>query len=328
MVCEGGDNRQPLSPESGSKRTWTVDRRPLPELPASAILGSLRFVVTSSLDDKVKKAQQEAAIASGDLSAISAAAAMQDKQPNHDYFAPWWQSQEWADKIHFCAMPQAPIMVSTLTSPAQALLLQRQQSGLDGEDEADTAQGGVHLRTAEDLVGQWQDSQGNVVTVQQQSFGQAPLVLAATLSKPPRADIRLNIWLEQTDDVGGACWRCGDAVMQDDGLDFDRIHWLFPDGRVSVWTWNDESADGQPQPAAQDGRQWSRKLRRNEKKSPKPKEKMQRCGDCGKDFIPKALFCWFCGKKREGGASTKPSAQTAATEEVGALADTEVSERS
>eukprot|EP00927_Polykrikos_kofoidii_P061272 TRINITY_DN56134_c0_g1_i1.p1 TRINITY_DN56134_c0_g1~~TRINITY_DN56134_c0_g1_i1.p1 ORF type:complete len:482 (+),score=90.72 TRINITY_DN56134_c0_g1_i1:129-1448(+) len=93
---------------------------------------------------------------------------------------------------------------------------------------------------ASDLYGNWKDSYGNTVRVRWSDSSQMHLL--ATLSRRRRQDIRLSLWRAPD----GSTWYCGDAGLatNDDSLSEDQIAWVFPDGQVSVWTWDGSGDDG------------------------------------------------------------------------------------
>lgn len=83
--------------------------------------------------------------------------------------------------------------------------------------------------SAQDFYGNWTDSFGNTVCVY--STDAYKIQLVASLVKPPRADIRLD--LRPMPD--GSCWRCGTAVLQSVSEHLEEIAWAFPGGGVSIW---------------------------------------------------------------------------------------------
>lgn len=81
------------------------------------------------------------------------------------------------------------------------------------------------------LLGLWLDSYGNSVHVR--SNGEPLTQLTAVLSRSPRPDIYLSLW--QTADGSG--WYCGQAKLDASATSAEKVTWAFPDGRISVWTW-------------------------------------------------------------------------------------------
>lgn len=79
------------------------------------------------------------------------------------------------------------------------------------------------------FLGQWVDSQGNMVTVT--STDAFEVRLEATLSRPPRADIHLGVKPVM---LGGG-WRCGHSILDPYWSTTTQLHWVTDDGRVSVW---------------------------------------------------------------------------------------------
>jgi len=89
--------------------------------------------------------------------------------------------------------------------------------------------------TLSNFIGEFVDSMGNHVTVCSEDAFQTNLV--ATLSQPPRPDIRLPLRR-----MGhGAAWHCGGAKLTHCGL--SELHWSFPDGRLSIWKKKDSGGD-------------------------------------------------------------------------------------
>lgn len=81
----------------------------------------------------------------------------------------------------------------------------------------------------EGILGEWADSLGNNVHVVSVDAYEARL--SATLSRPPRADVHLQV----TPISHGAGWQCGNAVLDPYWSYLDELHWTADDGRVSVW---------------------------------------------------------------------------------------------
>mmetsp|Transcript_40062 Transcript_40062/g.85847 ORF Transcript_40062/g.85847 Transcript_40062/m.85847 type:complete len:277 (-) Transcript_40062:281-1111(-) len=79
------------------------------------------------------------------------------------------------------------------------------------------------------FYGNWTDSFGNAVCVYSTDAFTSQLV--ASLSKPPRPDINLQIRRAE----GGSGWMCGKAYLSfvDDAL--STLHWTFPNGVTSAW---------------------------------------------------------------------------------------------
>jgi len=91
---------------------------------------------------------------------------------------------------------------------------------------------------AESFLGRWYDSQGNRVEVA--STDAYEVRLEATLSRPPRADIRLCVRPVM---LGGG-WQCGHSMLDPHWSSRAELHWVTADGRVSVWTRPQERAGG------------------------------------------------------------------------------------
>lgn len=89
---------------------------------------------------------------------------------------------------------------------------------------------------AKDFYGNWTDSFGNTVCVYSTDAFKTELV--ASLSKPPRPDIRLQ--LRKMDNGQG--WFCGKAVLSSIGEEIGELTWTFPNGKVSVWRRKDDDA--------------------------------------------------------------------------------------
>jgi len=90
-------------------------------------------------------------------------------------------------------------------------------------------------KTAELMLGNWEDTYGNSVSVYStDAYSMRP---AATLSRPPRPDIHLPLRPAE-----GGGWHCGGAVLDPASSSYKKLHWVFPDGSVSVWT-RDRSAE-------------------------------------------------------------------------------------
>lgn len=82
----------------------------------------------------------------------------------------------------------------------------------------------------ENLLGNWVDCYGNDVFVISTDAIRARLI--AKLSQPFRPDIQLNL---RPVSAGGG-WRCGNTVLDQEGSSERQLIWLFPNGRVSVWS--------------------------------------------------------------------------------------------
>lgn len=89
----------------------------------------------------------------------------------------------------------------------------------------------------ESLLGMWMDSYGNQVSVHWTDQPEAAIL--ATLSRSPRPDIELSVW--QTSD---GVMHCGDAKLDPSRSFGNQVTWVFPDGRVSTWTWQEATYDG------------------------------------------------------------------------------------
>eukprot|EP00929_Paragymnodinium_shiwhaense_P104481 TRINITY_DN68949_c0_g1_i1.p1 TRINITY_DN68949_c0_g1~~TRINITY_DN68949_c0_g1_i1.p1 ORF type:complete len:215 (+),score=51.17 TRINITY_DN68949_c0_g1_i1:102-746(+) len=85
--------------------------------------------------------------------------------------------------------------------------------------------------THDTFMGDWADSLGNKVHVASIEAFQANL--QATLSRPPRPDIHLPI--SQVPAWPGAQWQCGTYVLDPYWSTVNELHWVAPDGRISVW---------------------------------------------------------------------------------------------
>merc|ERR1712113_797552 len=55
--------------------------------------------------------------------------------------------------------------------------------------------------------------------------------LEATLSRPPRPDIRLAVKPVML----GAGWQCGHSLLDPNWTTSEQLHWVTMEGRVSVW---------------------------------------------------------------------------------------------
>uniref|UniRef100_A0A7S1AMQ3 Uncharacterized protein n=1 Tax=Noctiluca scintillans TaxID=2966 RepID=A0A7S1AMQ3_NOCSC len=88
---------------------------------------------------------------------------------------------------------------------------------------------GSNFMSPESFLGQWVDSQGNMIQVT--STDAYEVRLQATLSHPPRADIHL---LVKPVMLGGG-WQCGHSVLDPHWSSQAQLHWVTADGRVSVW---------------------------------------------------------------------------------------------
>lgn len=81
----------------------------------------------------------------------------------------------------------------------------------------------------EDFLGNWVDLQGNPVLVYSTDAWQPRLMAAVT--RPNRPDLQLSL---RVSPAGG--WICGNATLDASISSAKRLHWIAPDGRVSVWT--------------------------------------------------------------------------------------------
>merc|ERR1712135_207027 len=107
---------------------------------------------------------------------------------------------------------------------------------------------GSNFMSPESFLGQWVDSQGNMIQVT--STDAYEVRLQATLSHPPRADIHL---LVKPVMLGGG-WQCGHSVLDPHWSSQAQLHWVTADGRVSVWIRPMErtgNAQDESQPAVQ-----------------------------------------------------------------------------
>lgn len=80
-----------------------------------------------------------------------------------------------------------------------------------------------------DLLGSWADSLGNAVHVFSQDAYEMRLM--ATLTRPPRPDIHLNL----RPVAAGGGWQCGNSILDPVWTTDKQLHWVTVDGRVSVW---------------------------------------------------------------------------------------------
>jgi len=108
-----------------------------------------------------------------------------------------------------------------------------------------TNSGPLQLMEPTQLLGCWTDSYGNSVSVTWADPNRGRL--AAVLSRPPRPAIHLNLQREQD----GHGWHCGDATLDHSSSSGGQIWWIFPNGRVSVWTRVEQENDAKPQVALQ-----------------------------------------------------------------------------
>jgi len=90
--------------------------------------------------------------------------------------------------------------------------------------------GGAQQVSAATFYGNWTDSFGNVVCVY--STDAFKMHLVASLSKPPRADINLQI----RPIGGGSGWLCGNAVLSYVAQDANKLCWSFNSGETSIWS--------------------------------------------------------------------------------------------
>mmetsp|Transcript_30610 Transcript_30610/g.71528 ORF Transcript_30610/g.71528 Transcript_30610/m.71528 type:complete len:264 (+) Transcript_30610:148-939(+) len=87
------------------------------------------------------------------------------------------------------------------------------------------------------LLGQWVDSLGNLIMVM--SIDAFDVRLVATLSRPPRPDIHLNL----KPIMLGAGWQCGHSVLDPTWSSPKQMHWVTGDGRISVWVRPEEHSE-------------------------------------------------------------------------------------
>merc|ERR1719215_477698 len=87
------------------------------------------------------------------------------------------------------------------------------------------------------LVGRWTDSLGNGINVF--SLDQNELKLVASLSRPRRRDIILNIYQKPEDGT----WCCGNAKLVPQLCTRLQLHWRSADGKTSVWERPEEYGD-------------------------------------------------------------------------------------
>jgi len=93
----------------------------------------------------------------------------------------------------------------------------------------DSTGAGWYPERPQDLMGTWIDMQGNSVLVYNVDAWE--LNLLASLSRPTAQDLQLS--LRPTPDGSG--WICGNATLDHSMSSNDRLHWLGPNGRLSVW---------------------------------------------------------------------------------------------
>mmetsp|Transcript_39909 Transcript_39909/g.109821 ORF Transcript_39909/g.109821 Transcript_39909/m.109821 type:complete len:227 (-) Transcript_39909:130-810(-) len=91
--------------------------------------------------------------------------------------------------------------------------------------------------TAEGILGDWSDSLGNKVQVF--STDAYEVRLMATLSRPPRPDIYLQVC-----PMLGGGWQCGNSILDLYWSSAEELHWVTSNGRVSVWVRGKERPDG------------------------------------------------------------------------------------
>jgi len=90
----------------------------------------------------------------------------------------------------------------------------------------------VSQLTPECLLGDWADSLGNKVLVLSTDAYQIRLL--ATLSKPPRNDIHLQVApILMNGAVVG--WQCGNSILDPFWSSREELHWFAGNGKVSVW---------------------------------------------------------------------------------------------
>lgn len=101
---------------------------------------------------------------------------------------------------------------------------------------------------ADDFLGRWMDSLGNVVDVLQNA---RETVLTAVLSRPPRKDIHLAVY--PTDlGAGWVTWCCGNSMLDLQSSTSEQLCWASMNGHTSVWMRNPTDpktpVDSQSQP--------------------------------------------------------------------------------
>ncbi|CAJ1339750.1 unnamed protein product [Effrenium voratum] len=85
------------------------------------------------------------------------------------------------------------------------------------------------LPSAQELMGNWVDMQGNPVLVH--SVDAYEMRLVAAVSRPSTRDLQLG--LRPTPEGEG--WICGNATLDLAASSLAELHWIGPRGRYSVW---------------------------------------------------------------------------------------------
>jgi len=128
-------------------------------------------------------------------------------------YSQWWSSSGWAASTDGAdTKSKLPSSVKKLFAAAPSMQVQVPSTQL----------------TPEGILGEWADSSGNKVTVFNTDAYE--LRLTATLSRPPRADIFLQVW-----PMPGGFWQCGNAILDPYWSTDKELHWVGSNGRVSVW---------------------------------------------------------------------------------------------
>lgn len=97
--------------------------------------------------------------------------------------------------------------------------------------EAGSGCSSTRVWTAEDFLGSWMDSRGNIVTVIAAGASRGSGKLLATLHSPPRHDVNLSV----RPSADGSGWQCGHSVLDERASDAMHIKWVGGEGQVSVW---------------------------------------------------------------------------------------------
>jgi len=104
-----------------------------------------------------------------------------------------------------------------------------QRPGSYGYGFAPHRRNGPWLPSAQELMGNWVDMQGNSVMVY--SVDAYEMRLMAAVSRPAARDLQLG--LRPTPDGEG--WICGNATFDPWASSLEEVHWIGPHGRYSVW---------------------------------------------------------------------------------------------